>query len=235
VLAFVGTSGYSYKEWKGKLYPPDLAARDMLGFYAGRFDTVEINNTFYRMPSAALVAQWGEQVPDRFSFALKAPRRITHLSRLHDTADAVGQFLAATAELGAKRGPLLFQLPPQFRLDLERLRSFLGGLPQPGPRVAMEFRNRSWFTEEVYDALREHGVALCVSHGEIEGEPPFVPTATWGYLRLRNVAYDDHALRAWADRLRSQPWSDAWVFFKHEDEATGPRLAERFREIQGGA
>jgi uncharacterized protein YecE (DUF72 family) len=231
VRAWVGTSGYSYKEWKGAFYPEDLAARDMLRFYAGRLDTVEINNTFYRMPTPALVAQWASQVGDGFSFALKAPRRITHQSRLAGTAEAVSQFLATTAELGPARGPLLFQLPPNFRVDLERLRAFLDSLPEGGPRVAMEFRNRSWFADEVYDALRGRGVALCVSHGEVDDDPPFVATAPWGYLRLRNVAYDDAALGEWAARVRDQGWSDAWVFFKHEDEATGPRLAARFREM----
>jgi len=229
----VGTSGYSYKEWKGKFYPDDLPAKDMLRFYAGRFDTVEINNTFYRMPSSSLLAQWSSQVPDGFSFAIKASRRITHQSRLNDTTETVGYLLDATAQLEAKRGPLLFQLPPNFRLDLERLESFLAGLPEDGPPVAMEFRHPSWFSDEVYAALRARDVALCISDGELDGEPPFVSTASWGYLRLRGVEYDGDELAGWAARIRGQDWSRAWVFFKHEDEATGPLLAERFRELFG--
>jgi uncharacterized protein YecE (DUF72 family) len=202
----------------------------MLEFYARQFDTVEINNTFYRMPSAATVANWAAQVPDGFAFALKASRRITHLSRLEGVGEALGLFLERASLLGDKLGPLLFQLPPTLRRDLQRLEAFLALLPDDR-RVAMEFRHRSWFDDAVYEALRRHRVGLCVTDGEIKGgEVPFVATAGWGYLRLRGVAYDDEALQGWVDRVRAQSWSEVFLYFKHENEAEGPRLALRFVE-----
>ncbi len=221
----VGTSGYAYKEWKGSFYPEKLKADAMLGFYASRFGTVEINNTFYRMPLAKVVSGWAAQTPDDFAFVLKAPQRITHFSRLKEVADPVGHFLRVASELGPKQGPLLFQLPPNFKKDLGRLAHLLELLP-PSVRAAIEFRHASWFDDEVYAALRAKNVALCAVETE-EGKTPLVPTAPFGYLRLREVEYTDAELAAWADSIRAQPWGEAWVFFKHEDEGRGPKLAER--------
>jgi uncharacterized protein YecE (DUF72 family) len=227
---FVGTSGYSYDEWKGPFYPEDLPAKKMLAFYAERLDTVEINNTFYRMPKREVVRAWAEQVPEGFSFVLKAPQRITHKKRLDGVEEDLAYFAEASSELGAKQGPTLFQLPPYFRKDLARLRAFLALLPD-GWRAAFEFRHASWFDEEVYGALRERGAALVVSDQDDAPAPPVVATASWGYLRLRRTTYDGAALSAWAQRVSEQPWQGVWVFFKHEDAGAGPKLAAAFRAI----
>jgi len=222
-----GTSGWSYKEWKGAFYPEKTAAKDMLRFYAQHFGTVEVNNTFYRMPKADVLQGWAGEVPDDFAFVLKASKRITHDRRLNEVGDSVDYLLGTAAALGAKRGPTLVQLPPNFKKDVPRLRAFLTLLQKP-ERAAFEFRHPSWFDDEVYDALREHGHAWCVADTGEEGDPPFVATADWGYLRLRRVGYIEDDLAAWAERIQAQPWNEAYVFFKHEDEATGPKLAARF-------
>jgi uncharacterized protein YecE (DUF72 family) len=231
----VGTSGYSYKEWKGTFYPEDLKAADMLHYYAERLATVEINNTFYRMPTGSLLEHWAEQVPEGFVFVLKGSQRITHMKRLKDAADSVDYFFRTAATLGRKLGPVFFQLPPNFKKDVSRLRDFLALLPRDRP-VAFEFRHESWFDEEIYAALREKGVALCAADTDDSGEEgaPIVPTASWGYLRLRRAEYDDAALRAWIDRVHAQPWERAFVFFKHEDAGKGPAMAARFVAALGG-
>ena len=231
----VGTSGYSYKEWKGSFYPQDLKEADMLRFYAERFGTVEINNTFYRMPGRDTVARWAEQTPPSFTFVLKASRRITHEKRLSgDTADAVNYLFQTAAALGPKLGPVLFQLPPFLKKDALRLKSFLSLLPEGKP-AAFEFRHPSWFDEEVYGILRSGAAALCSADTDESGEAgaPLVPTAGWGYLRLRRADYGEADLRAWADRIRSQPWDRAFVFFKHEDAGKGPELAARLVSLLG--
>lgn len=227
-----GTSGWSYKEWKGHFYPEKLAAKDMLHYYATHFPTVEVNNTFYRMPKPAMLEAWAAEVPDDFAFVLKASKRITHDRRLQDVGDSVDLLLKNAAVLGPKLGPFLVQLPPYVRKDVARLREFLGLLP-PGTRAAVEFRHTTWLDEEVYDALRERGAALCVADTGEEGDAPLVATADWGYLRLRRVEYGEDDLRSWAERIRGQAWSEAFAFFKHEDEASGPKLAARFLEICG--
>jgi len=226
----VGTSGYSYKEWKGTFYPEDLPASEMLRYYAGRHDTVEINNTFYRMPTTKLLEAWAEQVPREFSFVLKAPRRITHQKKLAGAADDTAALLRSAEAMGERLGPFLFQLPPWLKKDAALLGDFLALLPG-GTRAAFEFRNASWFDDETYDILRSHGAALAVSDTDGEDEPPIVPTADYGYLRLRRAGYDDSALAAWAERIAAQPWSAAWVFFKHEEAGAGPRLASSFRAL----
>ncbi len=225
-----GTSGYSYKEWKGAFYPEDLPAGDMLGYYAGRLPTVEINNTFYRMPTEKLLASWAEQVPEGFRFVLKAPQRITHKKKLEDAGEETGHFFRMAGTLEARLGAVLFQLPPWLRKDVPRLMAFLEILPRVA-RAAFEFRHASWFDDEVFDRLRERGAALCVADAEGDLDTPLAATAPWGYLRLRRTDYDDAALADWANRVQAQPWEEAFVFFKHEDEATGPRLAERFLEL----
>lgn len=227
---FVGTSGYAYRPWKGRFYPAGTPDREMLPFYACRFDTVEINHTFYRMPADPVLARWREQVSEGFSFSVKAPRAITHHARLRPAGDAVAFLFQRLEALGETLGPVLFQLPPTLRLDLPRLRDFLGTVPG-GRRVAVEFRHSSWFDEAVFDTLRGHDAALCIADGETEGEVPLVSTASWGYLRLRAVDYADAVVGAWAEKVRAQKWASGYVFFKHEDEATGPRLAARFREL----
>jgi uncharacterized protein YecE (DUF72 family) len=218
-----GTSGYSYAPWKGPFYPADLPSQKMLAFYSERLPTVEVNNTFYRMPSAKTLATWSDQVHGAFQFALKAPQRITHRQKLVDVSDSVSFLYRTLAELGAKLGPVLFQLPPSLRKDLPRLTAFLELLPR-GPRAAFEFRHESWFADDVYEALRTRGAALCVAEAE-ELETPLVPTASFGYLRLRKPDYSGADLRAWAERILEQPWAEAFAFFKHEDAARGPQLA----------
>lgn len=225
----VGTSGYAYKEWKGSFYPADLKADEMLRFYGTQFRTVEINNTFYRMPSEKLLLGWSQQVPDGFTFVLKASQRITHQKRLKDANEEVGYFLRTASVLGEKLGPTLFQLPPNFKKDLGRLKDFLALLPRRW-RAALEFRHASWYDDEVYEALRAHNAALCAADTD-EEDAKLVATADWGYLRLRRMAYDETQLRGWAERIGQQSWADAFVYFKHEDEATGPKLAAQFIQL----
>jgi uncharacterized protein YecE (DUF72 family) len=234
-----GTSGFSYKEWKGSFYPEKLAADGMLRYYAERFPTVEINNTFYRMPAEGMLARWAAEVPERFAFTLKAPRRITHDKRLKETAADVAEFLRRADALGPKLGPLLFQLPPFLKKDVAVLGAFLEGLP-PGRQVAFEFRNPSWQDEAVYEMLRARDVMLCTADTDKGDPPPLVATAGRGYLRLRREAYSDGELEDWVRRVAAQSWTRAYVYFKHEDEATGPRFAARFTALwraagRGGA
>jgi uncharacterized protein YecE (DUF72 family) len=224
-----GTSGYSYKEWLGSFYPEKLPAKEMLRYYAGHFPTVEINNTFYRMPAESMLAGWVNEVPASFRFTLKAPQRITHQKRLREAEQEVAEFLRRAAVLGDQLGVILFQLPPFLRKDLPRLRDFLALLPSDR-RAAFEFRHESWQDDEVYAALRERGAALCVADTD-EGDTPFVCTADNGYLRLRRTHYDDRDLSAWAERVAAQPLQRAYVYFKHEDEALGTRFARRFEEL----
>ncbi len=229
MLLSVGTSGYSYKEWLGRFYPEKLPASEMLRYYAGRFTTVEINNTFYRMPAEAMLAQWLEQVPERFTFTLKAPKRITHVERLRNSAASVAEFLRRAATLGTRLGPILFQLPPFLKKDLPRLKDFLGLLP-PGTRSAFEFRHASWQDDDVYELLRSRAVMLCVTDTD-EGDTPFVAISDHGYLRLRRTHYDDNDLRAWVERIAAKGLSRTYVYFMHEDEALGTRFAQRLDEL----
>ena len=226
---YVGTSGYSYKEWKGNFYPKDLPAKKMLQYYAERFHTVEINNTFYRMPKASVVEAWAAEVPADFKFVLKASQRITHIQRLKDAGDSVSYLLEVAGVLKERLGPLLFQLPPNMKKDATRLREFLTLLPQR--RAAFEFRHPSWFDAEVLGLLRDHQAALCIAEAEDGVEVPFESTADFGYLRLRRPDYGDAELTTWVNRVRQQGWGDAFVFFKHEDEGKGPQMAKRFLEL----
>ena len=228
----VGTSGYSYPEWKGNFYPEKMAAKDMLRYYAERFPTVEINNTFYRMPTADLLNGWAEQVPESFTFVLKASKRITHDRRLKDCAESLEYLTRVAATLGSRLGPLLFQLPPNFKKDAARLQGLFEQMPERR-RMAVEFRHASWFDDEVFDTLRENGAALCVADTGEEPVTPLVATADWGYLRLRKEDFSEPELRQWADRIREQPWKDAFVFLKHEEEGKGPKLATQLIGILG--
>jgi uncharacterized protein YecE (DUF72 family) len=226
----VGMSGYSYKEWKGGFYPEDMTPEGMLPFYSARFGGVEINNTFYRMPTEKLLLQWAEQVPADFTFVLKASRRITHLNRLKNVAEHVEYFLRTASVLGPRQGPTFFQLPPNFKKDVPLLQEFLGLVPRTCP-AAFEFRHESWFTDEVYEVLKAHDVALCAVDSD-EGQTPLVPTASWGYLRLRSEAYDERQLAAWKERIAGQPWERAYTFFKHEEDGgLGPQMALRFKGL----
>jgi uncharacterized protein YecE (DUF72 family) len=227
---YAGSSGYSYKEWKGPFYPKDLPDAQMLRFYGERFRTVEINNTFYRMPKASVLEEWAASVPADFKFVIKASRQITHIKRLKEVNDSVSYLLKVAGVLNERLGPLLFQLPPYLKKDAERLREFLGLLPK-GTRAAFEFRHQSWFDDETFGLLREHGAVLCIAEAENDLVIPFVSTADWGYLRLRRPDYGDPELKEWMQKLRQQNWGDVFVFFKHEDEGKAPLMAKRFMEL----
>ncbi len=224
-----GTSGFAYKEWRGEFYPLDLSAAGMLRYYAERFSSVEINNTFYRMPSESALRQWAGDVPEGFTFVLKAPQLITHRKRLKEVEEPAAFFFDRARVLGPRLGPILVQLPPNLKKDIPRLEAFLRLVPSDA-KVAFEFRNPSWFDDDLYALLREHSAALCVAHGE-EIETPLIATADWGYVRLRQVNYEGPALQEWVGAIAAQPWKEAFVFFKHEDSGTGPKLARRFEEL----
>ena len=215
-----GASGYSFKEWKGTFYPPDIKADAMLAWYVERLPTVEINNTFYRIPSTAMLENWSQVAPDDFRFAIKATRRITHMARLkaESSAEPLEFFYRNLAALGAKRGPVLFQLPPNLKKDVPRLSTFLGMLPADH-RAAFEFRDESWFADDVYEALEAAGAALCLSERSDDAPPPLVETAPWGYVRLRLETYADEDLRRWAQRLEATSWDRIHVYFMHEPTA----------------
>lgn len=226
-----GSSGFSYKEWKGPFYPEKLPAKDMLRYYAERLSTVEVNNTFYRMPKESMLEGWAAKVPDDFIFVLKASRRITHQGRLKDVEDSVAYLWKVAQALGPHLGPILFQLPPFLKKDVPRLEAFMATLPE-GLRAAFEFRHESWFADDVYDALREGGQALCLADMDDADAPALVSTTDWGYLRLRREDYSDDALSAWKSAIHAQPWREAFVFFKHEDDGAAPRLAHRLLTLE---
>lgn len=232
-MVLVGTSGYSYPEWKGSFYPEGLAAAKMLPYYAGRFSTVEINATFYRMPTPASIAGWQAQVPSTFRFTLKAPRRITHDRRLKDVGDPVRAFCAAAGELGPQLASLLFQTPPNLKCDLEVFDRFLETLP-PRVTAAFEFRHDSWHDEAVFERLRSRNLALCIADSETRSTP-VVRTADYAYLRLRDEGYQDDDLVRWAGVVRqlAAETREVFVYFKHEDEGKGPEFAERLISLLG--
>ena len=227
----VGTSGYNYPEWRGHFYPPDLPVKQMFAYYAVRFPTVEINATFYRMPTPKTVSGWAEAAPPGFVFVLKAPQRITHFSRLRDVDDPLRFFCDTARLLGPRLGPLLFQLPPNFKKDIDRLATVLVQIP-PDLRSAWEFRHESWFADDVYERLRARNAALCIADTE-DGTTPAVATADFGYLRLRAVDYSDADLARWVEAIRTvgAGWRDTFVFFKHEESGSGPELAARFAAL----
>ena len=220
-----GASGYSFKEWKGTFYPQDMKPEGMLAWYAERLPTVEINNTFYQMPKTAVLENWARATPEGFRFSIKASRRITHLSRLKadSAADSVAFLYKNLATLGEKRGPVLFQLPPFLKKDLPRLQEFLAILPADH-RAAFEFRNETWFADDVYAALKAAGAALCLSEREDSAPPHLVETAPWGYVRLRLEDYSEAALAAWAKQLAATSWRQIHAYFMHEP--TAPAYAQ---------
>lgn len=231
---YVGTSGFSFPEWKGTFYPEGLPGKEMLRYYAERLGTVEINNTFYRMPKREMLAGWAEQVPVSFRFAVKAPQRITHWKRLVDAGEDTAFFLGQLDALGDRLGAVLFQLPPHLKRDppgeVDRLAGFLPLLAGAAAPVAFEFRHESWDDPAVGAAIVGAGHAVCASDTD-EAPAAIVPGARFGYLRLRKSDYDDAALRDWATRIHDQGWERAFIFMKHEDEGRGPQLARRFLEL----
>jgi uncharacterized protein YecE (DUF72 family) len=236
VHLLAGSSGFAYKPWKGPFYPDGLPDAGMLAYYAARLPTVEINNTFYRLPKPEVLEGWAGQTPPGFRFVLKASRRITHIQRLKEAGELLDYLFRTAATLGDRLGPLLFQLPPHMKKDLERLRVFLELVPRER-RVTLEFRHASWFEDDVFELLHAHDAALCYAETDADDEEgetlsvPLVATAGWGYLRLRRENYTDADLESWVSRINGQPWSEAYVFFKHEDTAAAPLTARRLMEL----
>ncbi len=226
-----GTSGYAFKEWKGTFYPDDIRPDGMLAHYSTRYPTVEINNTFYRLPRENVIAEWAAQVPDGFTFAIKASQRITHHARLKpESRETVEYLLKNTSGLGSRLGPVLFQLPPNMKKDLDRLKAFLEFLPS-GRRFTIEFRHSSWFEDDVVEALTAKDVALTIIDQEDFATPP-IATASWGYVRLHRFDYDARTSAEWAARIQEQPWSEAYVYFKHDEGiGSGPPAVDAFLSL----
>ncbi len=227
---YIGTSGFGYKEWKGKFYPDKILPKEMLRVYSERLNAVEINNTFYHMPAEGVLASWAEQVPDDFVFALKAPQVITHLKRLRNVGEETGYLFRTLLVLKRKLGPVLFQFPGSFRADRPALEAFLSLIPG-NMSCAFEFRSPSWLDVEIPALLREKGFSLCIADTDEEPANEIIGTASWGYVRLRRSDYTDADLSQWMERVLSQKWERAFVFFKHEEEAKGPEMAMRFQEL----
>ncbi|HXG00784.1 MAG TPA: DUF72 domain-containing protein [Bacteroidota bacterium] len=227
---YVGTSGYSYKEWKGHFYPKELSEKEFLKFYGTKLNAVEINNTFYRLPKESVMQAWVEQVPEDFAFSIKASQRITHIKRLKDAGDETEYLLRVARTLKRRLGVVLFQLPPNMKKDIERLGSFLK-LLAGDVRVAIEFRHPSWFDDETYALLQANDCSMCIADWDEKLDVPFVSTANWGYLRLRRENYTSADLKKWMKKIQSQDWQTAFVFFKHEDEGVGPKLAMKFLQM----
>ncbi len=227
---FVGTSGYGYKEWKGKFYPEKISPKELLGFYSKHFEAVEINNTFYHLPRKDILLSWAEQVPDHFIFAIKAPQVITHLKQLRNVAEETGYLFSALAVLKGKLGPVLFQFPKSFKSNRPALEDLLTLIPGNSP-CAFEFRNPSWLNAEILDLLRQRGYSLCLADSDENPAHEILTTTSWGYLRLRRSDYTEADLLQWRERILAQKWKRAFVFFKHEEEAKGPEMAIRFRDV----
>ncbi len=225
---FVGTSGFSYKEWKGPFYPESISQNEMLSFYSSRLPSVEINNTFYRLPKEDVLATWADQTPSSFRFVLKASRRITHFKRLLNAGETIEYMYSKANLLGDKLGAILYQLPPNFQKNTERLTDFLSHLPS-GSKAAIEFRHPSWLDDDVFALLKASNCALCIADKMDDERTPFIATASWGYLRLRRPDYSAMDLENWVTQLSDSNWSDVFVFFKHEDDGAGPKMAELFR------
>ena len=227
---YIGTSGYGYKEWKGIFYPEKIAPREMLRFYGERLNAVEINYTFYHMPTERVLAPWADLVPDDFSFALKAPQVITHLKQLRNVADETDYYFRTLSVLGKKLGAVLFQFPRSFRADRPLLEAFLPLIPKDVP-CAFEFRSPTWLDAGIAELLRDRGHSLCTADADEHPAHGIVGTAAWGYVRLRRAGYTEADLAEWWHRMREERWERVFVFFKHEEEATGPALALKFREL----
>ena len=224
---YVGTSGFSYKEWKGRFYPETIAPKEMLSYYASRLQAVELNNTFYRMPQPSVIETWKSQVPSDFRFSVKAPQSITHFRRLNNAGPQTQLMLKTIAPLKDGLGAVIFRLPENMKKDLKRLETFLKELPAETPAV-FDFRHPTWFDDEVVALLRSQNRVFCVSDIEELPESYTFKTADWGYVRLRREKYTKAELNKWVKRIKVQKWKDTYVFFKHEDEGTGPTLAKQF-------
>ena len=227
---YIGTSGFSYAPWKGKFYPKDIHSNEMLSYYAERFNSVEINNTFFRMPQASTLKTWLSDVAAGFRFSFKAPGRITHRRRLKNSEEITAKFLKDVALMRKCLGAILFQLPPNFKKDISRLEDFLAVLPKKY-RFAFEFRHESWFEDSVFESLHSVNAALCIAESEDTPKTPFVATADWGYLRLRRLDYTRAHLKARSQKILSQGWSEAFVYFRHEEMALGPSFAKVFEAL----
>lgn len=223
----IGTGAFAYHEWKGKFYPKDLPASQAIPFYANTFCCVEINSTFYRMPTVSSAQGWIAGAPADFPVAVKVPQLITHIKRLKNIRARVKDLFRVLSTLGKHRGPALLQLPPNFKADLSRLEEFFNGVPRGFP-VAVEFRHASWFTEETYTFLKKKKAALVHNDTDLK-DMPFVSTARWGYIRLRRLKYSDNELKNWLKRIDKMKWARAFVIFKHEEKVTAPGLAKRFK------
>ena len=227
---YIGTSGFGYKEWKGIFYPEKISPKEMLRFYSERLNAVEINNTYYHMPTEGLLTSWAGQVPDGFVFALKAPQIITHLKRLRNVEEETEYLFRTLSLLDRKLGPILFQFPKSFQADRLLLEAFLDSIP-PDSFCAFEFRHPSWLDHKILDLLQERGCSLCIADTDDTPTQEITGTASWGYLRLRRSDYTDGDLSQWMERVFSQKWEKAFVFFKHEEEALGPQRAIHFQEL----
>jgi uncharacterized protein YecE (DUF72 family) len=227
---WIGTSGFQYSEWKGNFYPEDLATAKMLPFYAERFRTTEINYTFHRIPAQKTIENWKAQTSEKFRFALKAPQKITHWAKLRDCSDTLEYFCKIVTDLDERLGPVLFQLPPTFKKDTDVLNSFLRELPSM--RAAFEFRHESWFDDEIFELLKSRNVALCIADTDSIATPENI-TADYGYLRLRREDYTGDDVKRWSEFVREQGsnWSDAFVYFKHEESGIGPKLAKQMSDL----
>lgn len=228
---WVGTSGFSYGHWKGSFYPAKLKQTEMLTAYSERFDAVEVNNTFYRMPRKSVMQAWAAKVPSGFRVVLKASGRITHQQRLANASENIRYLYEQAAGLGDRLGGVLYQCPPFLRKSTEKLSEFLTVLPENAQPI-FEFRHKSWFDDEVFAILREAGASLCGADADDDGdfEAPFESTGGFGYVRLRKRKYTDDELKRWADRLR-ETWDDAYAIFMQEDESNSPEVALRFKEM----
>ena len=223
----VGTSGFSYDEWRPAFYPEDLGKDAMLSFYAERLGAVELNNTFYRMPNAKMTAKWRAQVPPHFRFAVKATQRLTWTQKLKDCGELLGVLFATIEPLGDTLGCVFYQVPKWVKKDTALLREFLAQ-QKAGIKVAFEFAHSSWFEDDALAALKERDAALVMSDKDDAPEPVLADTASWAYLRLRRTAYSDDDLRRWKDTMRSRGLGEVFVFMKHEDSCAGPAFAQRF-------
>lgn len=229
---FVGSSGFGYKEWQGEFYPEKISPKEMLRFYAQRFSTVEINNTFYHQPTEAVLNSWADQVPDDFIFAFKAPQVITHFKRLQNVDEETKYFFRTLALLNQRLGPVLFQFPKSFKANRPVLEDFLKLIPAP-VSCAFEFRSPTWLTPEIFDLLRCRDYSLCTPDSDENPATEIIGTASWGYLRLRRSDYTQTDLSRWRERLEAEPWKKAYVYFKHEDSVKGLENAAQFRKLKG--
>lgn len=228
---FTGTSGFSYKEWKGIFYPEKLPDNKMLNYYSQKLKAVEINNTFYRMPKSNVLESWKNQVEPGFKFAIKASRRITHFKRLKETEDECDFLFKNLQILDDNLCCILFQLTPNLKIDVERLEKFLKLIPT-NIQAAFEFRHESWLDDRIFNLLCRENCSLVITETDEEPEANFIATADWTYLRLRRSQYTNIELQERMSKIKSTSWKNVFVFFKHEDEGTGPALAKKFNDLQ---